>query len=138
MLGQGVVYAKRSNGQRLRLDLDSSEKNVNSSQLDKIIIRNKKMNDLSLKYFNKIVNTVIQSIYLNKNSVDFYYNYYDLINDRIGKPHGLLNEFMYEMSYEYSEYNKIDENGNPITFKSLFGNNFKWTLKGKNKMILTW
>ena len=74
----------------------------------------------------------------NKNEIKFYYNYYDFVNDRLGKPHGFLNEFMYEMCYEYSEYVTKDDHDNPMTFKTLFGQNFKWELKGKNMMIISW
>ena len=93
------------------------------------------MNDLKFKYFNKIVNEVIKAIYKNKSSMNFYYNYYDLINERIGKPHGLLNEFMYEMCYEYSTYLNKDTHGNIMTFKTLFGQSFKWG-KGKYNIVI--
>ena len=67
----------------------------------------------------------------------------------MGKPHGFVNEFMYEMSYEYSEFvknndsndsNDSNENtGNTIvTFKTLFGNNFRWQLIGKNMIKINW
>ena len=133
MLGQGILFAKSSNNQRRRIDIDSK-----NDSIDKLIIKNKKMNDLKFKYFNKIVNEVIKAIYKNKSSMNFYYNYYDLINERIGKPHGLLNEFMYEMCYEYSIYLNKDTHGNIMTFKTLFGQSFKWEIKGKNKMIISW
>lgn len=100
--------------------------------------RKVKMNFLANKYFNTIVNLVINSIYKNKNSVNLYYNYYDLINERLGKPHGFLNEFMYEMCYLDSQFATVDSNGNVMTFKTLFGDRFNWELKGKNKMILSW
>ena len=149
------MYAKSSSGQRRRIDLGDLNNETGtetftfnptklpnpvniSSPVDKIIIKNKKMNELKNKYLNKIVNTIIKAIYENKNNVAFYYNYYDLLNDRIGKPHGLLNEFLYEMSYEYSSYINNDQNGNPMTLRTLFGNNFRWELKGKNRVIFYW
>lgn len=132
ILGQGILYSKTGNGQRRRIDVE--ENNV----IDKIIIKNVKMNELKNKYFQKIVDSVIGAIYKEKNSINFYYNYYDFTNKRIGKPHGLLNEFMYEMCYEYSTYVNKDLNNNNITFKTLFGQNFKWQLFGKNKMVISW
>ena len=45
---------------------------------------------------------------------------------------------MYEMCYELSPYVNKDYNSNIITFKTLFGENFRWELKGKNKMIISW
>ena len=135
MLGQGYMYSKTGNCQRRRIDL---EETLPNNSLDKIIIKNKKMNDLKNKYFQKITNEIIKAIYKEKNNINFYYNYYDLINERIGKPHGLLNEFMYEMCYELSPYVNKDWSNNIITFKTLFGENFRWELKGKNKMIISW
>ena len=135
MLGSGYIYAKTGNGQRRRIDL---EETAPINALDKIIIKNKKMNDLKKKYFQKIINEVIKAVYKDKNKINFYYNYYDLINERIGKPHGLLNEFMYEMCYDLSVHVNKDCNNNIITFKTLFGDNFRWELKGKNKMIISW
>ncbi len=135
MLGEGHIYSKTGNGQRRRIDL---EETLPNNSLDKIIIKNKKMNDLKNKYFQKITNEIIKAIYKEKNNINFYYNYYDLINERIGKPHGLLNEFMYEMCYDLSVYVNKDSNNNIITFKTLFGENFRWELKGKNKMSISW
>jgi len=135
MLGQGVLYAKSNNSQRQRIDIESP---VKVNVIDKLIIKNKKMNELSRKYFNKIIDCVIKAIQLDKNSVVFYYNYYDLINERIGKPHGLLNEFMYEMCYDFSNYLNKDINGNPMTFKTIFGDNFRWEMRGKNNILLLW
>ena len=93
---------------------------------------------LSNKYFNKIVNCVIKEIYKNNNNVNFYFNYYDFVNNKLGKPLGFLNEFMSEMCYDYSEYVTKDCHGNPLTFKTLFGNNFKWEILGKNKINISW
>ena len=135
MLGSAHMYSKTSNGQRLRIDSPVK------SDVDKLIkenARKQKMNSLADKYFNKITNAVIKALSNDKNNIKFHYNYYDFVNDRLGKPHGFLNEFMYEMCYDYSEYVTIDEHGNPMTFKTLFGHNFKWELKGKNTMIISW
>ena len=96
------------------------------------------MNFLANKYFNKISNAVIKASVNNKKEIHFFYNYYDFVNNRLGKPHGFLNEFMQEMSYEYSEYITKDDNNNPLTFKTLFGNDFKWEIKGKNMIIISW
>ena len=135
MLGDGILFSKTSNSQRLRIDL---EETLPDYSMDKIIIKNKKINELKNKYFQKIIDCVLNAIHKDKNSINFYYNYYDFTNKRIGKPHGLLNEFMYEMCYEYSTYASKDSNDNILTFKTLFGVNFKWELVGKNKMIISW
>ena len=135
MLGSGQIYAKNSKSQRRRIDVSND---FNSNKLDKEKAKNKKMNELADKYFNKITNSVIKAIINNKKEIHFYYNYYDFVNDRLGKPHGFLNEFMTEMCYEYSQYITKDSNGNPVTFKTLFGQNFKWQLHGKNMMIISW
>ena len=135
MLGSGHMYAKNNNGQRRRID------EPNKSEIDKLIKENSrknKINHLANKYFNKITNSVIKASTNGKSEIHFYYNYYDFVNDGLGKPHGFLNEFMSEMCYEYSEYITKDCNGNPMTFKTLFGHNFKWELKGKNMMIISW
>lgn len=135
MLGFGYMYAKNTNGQRRRIE------EPNKNEIDKLIkdnFRKNKINSLANKYFNKISNSVVKAVSNGKNHIHFYYNYYDFINNRLGKPHGFLNEFMSEMCYEYSEYVTKDCHGNPMTFKSLFGENFKWELKGKNMMIISW
>ena len=93
---------------------------------------------LTNKYFNKISNAVMKANAEDKKSINFYYNYYDFVNDRLGKPHGFLNEFMYEMCYTNSEFIQKDINENPITFKTLFGPMFHWQLHGKNMMIISW
>jgi hypothetical protein len=113
---------------------------TNESSLTKEDYRRIKIYSLKSKYFNKIVASVNKSILNNKTEVHFYYNYYDFINKSLGKPHGFVNEFMYEMSYEYSEFVKNnDSNGNNIvTFKTLFGNNFRWQLIGKNMIKINW
>lgn len=135
MLGSGYLYAKNRNGQRRRIE------EPNKSDTDKLIKesnKSNKINWLADKYFNKICNSVIKACSNNKNEIHFYYNYYDFVNNGLGKPHGLLNEFMNEMCYEYSNYVTKDDNNNPMTFKTLFGNNFKWQLHGKNMMIISW
>jgi len=135
MFGSGHMYDKNSNGQRRRIE------EPNKSVIDKLIkekSRKSKINSLANKYFNKITNAIIKGTTNGKNEIHFYYNYYDFVNNGLGKPHGFLNEFMYEMCYEYSEYVTKDCHGNPMTFKTLFGQNFKWQLHGKNMMIISW
>lgn len=135
MLGSGYLYAKNKNGQRRRIEEPIK------SDIDKLIketYKDNKMNFLANKYFNKICNAVIKAIFNDKNQIHFYYNYYDFVNNNLGKPHGFLNEFMYEMCYEYSKYVAKDSNDNIITFKKLFGQDFKWELRGKNMMVITW
>lgn len=141
MIGDAYMYSKNCNGQRRRIDGHCSEINKskqNDNKLSKQEYKNNKMNSLASKYFNKIINAVIKASSNDKNVIHFYYNYYDFVNDGLGKPHGFLNEFMSEMCYEYSLYISKDENNNPITFKTLFGYNFKWELLGKNMMIISW
>ena len=135
MLGSGQLYAKTGNGQRRRIETPIV------SEVDKLIKENKRkthMTTLANKYFNKIANAVIKANSEDKKSIHFYYNYYDFVNDRLGKPPWFLNEFIYEMCYDNSEFITRDTNGNPITFKTLFGHTFKWELKGKNMMIISW
>ena len=112
--------------------------NPNFLQLTKEQKRKLKINQLKDKYFSKISNEIIKATNHSKNTIHFYYNYYDFLNNGLGKPHGFLNEFMMEMSYLYSEYASKDSIGNIITFKTLFGENFKWELRGKNMMIISW
>ena len=135
MLGSGQLYSKSGNGQRRRIEEPSN------SDIDKILKEEKRkthMNSLTYKYFRKISNAVIKANANERKSIHFYYNYYDFINVRLGRPHGFLNEFMYEMCYDNSEFITKDCNNNPITFKSLFGYSFHWELKGKNMMIISW
>ena len=135
MLGSAYMYSKSYNGQRRRIE------EQNKSEIDKLIKeteRKNKINLLTNKYFNKITNAIIKAISKGKNEIHFYYNYYDFVNNGLGKPHGFLNEFMSEMCYEYSIYVTKDCHNNPMTFKTLFGQNFKWELKGKNMMIISW
>lgn len=136
MLGVGHTYSKNSNGQRRRIEVDT-----NKSEIDKLIKqtnKDNKMKFLADKYFNKITNNVIKASMNNKKEICFYFNYYDFLNNRLGKPHGLLNEFMYEMCYEYSKYVTKDCHGNVMTLKTLFGPTFKWEIKGKNMIIISW
>ena len=135
MLGSGYMYAKNSNGQRRRIEEPNKREN---NKLIKETYRNNKIYWLANKYFNNITNNVIKAATNGKNEINFYYNYYDFVNNGLGKPHGFLNEFMSEMCYEYSQYISNDCHGNPMTFKILFGQNFKWELKGKNMMIISW
>ena len=128
MLGSAIMYSKTKNGQRRKIDIDCKDKE-NIKRLHMIKLTN--------KYFNKIVHEVIKNIYNNKKQISIYYNYYDLTNERIGKPKGLLNEWMHEMCYELSEYVYLDEHDNPMTFKTLFGYEFKWELIGKNKIVIS-
>ena len=135
MLGSGYMYSKNSNAQRRRINEPSK------SEIDKLIKeseRKNKINSLADKYFNKITNSIIKAITNDKKEIHFYYNYYDFVNNGIGKPHGFLHEFMSQMCYEYSEYATKDCHNNPMTFKTLFGQNFKWQLRGKNMMIISW
>jgi hypothetical protein len=135
MLGSGNMYAKSGNGQRRRIDVPTN------SVLDNVIKEEKRKTQMTLlatKYFNKITNAVIKANAQEKKSIHFYYNYYDFVNDRLGKPHGFLNEFMQEMCYSDSQFITKDSNGNPLTFKTLFGHSFHWELKGKNMMIISW
>tara|TARA_E500000178_G_C17035741_1_gene763286 strand:- start:5241 stop:5648 length:408 start_codon:yes stop_codon:yes gene_type:complete len=135
MLGSGYLNNKSNRHQRRRINITTV------SEMDTIIkenIRNKKMMLLANKYFNRITKHIIQAIMNNKNSINFYYNYYDFVNNGLGKPHGFLNEFLMEMSYEYSQYVTKDCHDNPMTFKTLFGDNFRWEIKGKNNIIFYW
>ena len=135
MLGSGYMYSKSGNGQRQRIETPII------SVMDKLIketSRKNKMIYLTNKYFPKIKNSVEKAIVNNRTEIHFYYNYYDFVNNGLGKPHGFLQEFMHEMCYDYSEFIPKDDSFNPITFKRLFGFNFKWELHGKNMMIISW
>jgi len=138
MLGCGHMFSKSYDTQRRRLDVSDVSNNKSTDKIIKEQYRKTKLTNLANKYFNKIVKAIIKANAENRKFIHFYYNYYDFVNNGLGKPHGFLNEFMYEMSYEYSEYVTKDEHGNPMTFKTLFGNDFKWELHGKNMMIISW
>lgn len=141
-MNNNQMFINTGNGQRRKIENETENKNStipsNSITLSKEEKRKIQMTHLKNKYFNKICEVVIKANNNSKKQIHFYYNYYDFVNDRLGKPHGFLNEFMYEMSYENSEFNSKDANGNMVTFKTLFGFNFHWQLKGKNMMILSW
>lgn len=111
---------------------------INKNKFTKEEYRKIKMNELKDKYFEKIANNIIKASESGNNELKFYYNYYHFVNNGLGKPHGFLNEFMTEMCYEYSEFIVKDGDGNPITFRTLFGTRFKWELRGKNMIILSW
>ena len=135
MIGSGYMYKKNINSQRRKIDVPYK------SDLDKIIKethKKNKMNYLGNKYFNLISHSINKASTNGRNNIHFYYNYYDFVNNGLGHPHGLLNEFMTNMCYEYSEYITKDCQNNPMTFVSLFGPNFKWELRGKNMMIISW
>jgi hypothetical protein len=137
MLGSEQLYSKSINNQRRRIDTRDNCQNTQNA-LTKEEKRRVQMTTLANKYFNKISNAVMKANTEDKKSIHFYYNYYDFVNDRLGKPHGFLNEFMYEMCYTNSEFIQKDTNGNSITLKTLFGHSFNWELKGKNMMIISW
>jgi len=132
MLGSGYINSKSNNTQRQRIQIDSS------NELNKKLKRTIFIKNLIYKYFNKICDQIIKDIYKGKNKTLFYFNYYDFINEKMGHPQLIMNEILYEMTYEFSEYVNKDEHNNIITLKTLFGNNFKFNLKGKNLMIFEW
>lgn len=130
-----TYIATNSNSQRRKLEQPRENEKV---KIEKEIRRHQKMTTLTNKYFQKIVNEVNKANQKGKKSIKFYFNYYDFINEGLGKPLGFLNEFMYEMSYIYSIYVPRDTNGNSITFKTLFGEGFKWNIIGKKVIELSW
>ena len=132
MLGSGYINSKSNNSQRQRIQIDSS------NELNKKLKRTIFIKNLIYKYFNKICDQIIKDIYKGKNKTLFYFNYYDFTNEKMGHPQLIMNEILYEMTYEFSEYVNKDEHNNIITLKTLFGNNFKFNLKGKNLMIFEW
>ncbi len=131
MLGSGYISAKSNNAQRRKIDILSSEESKENKR--KIFQKN-----LIDKYFNKICKYIVKEIFNNKNKTVFYFNYYDFINDKLGHPQLIMNQILYEMCYEYSEFASRDEHNNIITLKTLFGNNFKFTIKGKNLAVFEW
>jgi hypothetical protein len=133
-----INYCSKGQRQRQKLDIDTLTQTLNSTHLTKDEKRSIKMIKLEKKYFLKIVNHINKAISNNKKKIVFFYNYYDFVNDRIGKPHGLLNEFLQEMCYDYSQFIKKDDNDIPITFKSLFGVNFNWKIFGRDSIELSW
>lgn len=127
------INSKFNKTQRQKID------NYLDIKLDNKEIRLKKLYIFLInKYFNKICNHIIKEIVKNKNKSIFYFNYYDFINLKLGHPQLIMTNLMYEMCYEYSEFVSKDQHNNIITLKTLFGNNFKFTIKGKNIVILEW
>ena len=127
-----LMYFNNNSRRKLNETSDVIGKEMSKEEQKKI-----KMTWLVNKYFNKIVNA-IETNKNSQNKIFFFYNYYDFINNKLGKPHGLVNELMYEMSYEYSQYVSKDTENKSITFKTLYGQNFNWILRGKNMMIISW
>lgn len=146
MLGTGNAISdsisKKNNSRKQRIGILGNPGNINNnSEMDKLIketARKNMIKSLIDKYFDKIVKVVLNALHSKKNTVDFYYNYYDFVNNKMGHPHLIVNEILYEMSYEFSEYKTYDIQGNVMTLKTLFGNSFKWTLYGKNKVKFEW
>ena len=149
MLGSGDAISssvsKNNNSRKQRIgipgNIEDSISNNKTSEMDKLIketARKNMIKSLIDKYFNKIVQCVLNAIHKQLKEADFYYNYYDFVNKKMGHPHLIVNEILYEMSYEFSEYKTYDVQGNVMTLKSLFGNSFKWTLYGKNKVKFEW
>lgn len=133
MLGIGFITPTNNKSQRQRISLENS-----TDQLSKEEKRKNLFQTLIYKYFNKISNFIIKEISKNKNSATFYFNYYDFLNDKLGHPQLIMQQILYEMCYEYSEFIGKDQHNNPITLKTLFGQNFKFTVKGKNLVIFEW
>ena len=134
MLGVGYINPKSNNSQRQRIDIFLNNLDINGKETKKKIL----IQSLINKYFNKICNHVVKEISLNKNKTIFYFNYYDFVNDKLGHPQSIMTQLLYEMCYEYSEFVSKDQHDNIITLKTIFGQNFKFTIKGKNLLILEW
>lgn len=133
-MDEQINYISTNIGRRMKISEDNEYNK--KKKLSKDEIKKKKMNTLINKYYDKIINEVNNNKNKNLNEIKFYYNYYDFLNDRIGKPKGLFNEMMQEMCYEYSEYRKINEKGEILTLKNIFGNNFSWEHVDKNKILI--
>lgn len=158
MLGVATSYLKTTTTQRRRIDvpetkLESNPESNPETKLEpnnesntkhkpnpetKLEQRHKLKTNLINKYFNKIINNIIKAIYNDKTHDNFHYNYYEFLNKKMGHPHLIVNEILYEMSYQLSEYSTLDDNGNIMTFKTLFGDNFRWKLVGKNNILFEW
>lgn len=149
MLGSGDAISssvsKRNNSRKQRIGVpgnpESSIINNSNSEMDKLVkeaARKNMIKNLIDKYYNKIVQCILNAIHKQCKEADFYYNYYDFVNKKMGHPHLIVNEILYEMSYEFSEYKTYDHEGNTMTLKTLFGNSLKWTLYGKNKVKFEW
>ena len=149
MLGTGNTIsdsiAKKNNSRKQRIGIPGIPGNIesinNNSEMDKLIkevARKNMIKSLIDKYYNKIYLCILSAIAKKQKEIDFYYNYYDFVNKKMGHPHLIVNEILYEMCYEFSEYKIYDAQQNIITLKILFGNSFKWTLYGKNKIKFEW
>ncbi len=116
-------------------------KKICNEKNNEITKEEKKHNHMTLlqkKYFNKICEKINKAREKNQNTTHFYFNYYDFVNDKLGKPLGFLNEFLREMSYDYSRFVNYDDNNEPITFKRLYGYSFDWQVRGRNLIIFSW
>ena len=133
MLGIGFIAPNNNKSQRQRISLENSNIELTKEEKRKIFFRT-----LINKYFNKISNFIIKEIGNNKKSAIFYFNYYDFLNNKLGHPQLIMQQILYEMCYEYSEFIGKDQHDNPITLKTLFGENFKFTVKGKNSVLFQW
>ena len=148
MLGTGNAIsdsiAKKNNSRKQRIGTPGNPENPginNNSEMDKLIketARKNMIKGLIDKYYNKIYLNILSAISNKQRESDFYYNYYDFINKKMGHPHLIVNEILYEMCYEFSEYKIYDNQQNVITLKKLFGDSLKWTLYGKNKIKFEW
>ena len=110
-------------------------------ELNRLIKENKRNQFIKVlinKYFNKICNRIINENAKGKSETMFFFNYYDFINQGLGHPALIMNEIVYEMCYEHSEYVSLNQHGNVMTLKTLFGNNFNFQMKGKNCMLFKW
>ena len=139
MLGSGNAIPKKNNSRKQKIGIpghpEFSLQNNQNSEMDKLIketARKNMIKNLIDKYYNKIYLCIISAIEKNQKEANFYYNYYDFVNNKMGHPHLIVNEILYEMCYEFSEYKIYDFQQNVITLKKLFGDSFKWTLYGKN------
>ncbi len=133
MLGIGYIEPSNNKSQRQKISLDNSNVEITKEEKRKNFLQ-----ILINKYFNKIYNFIIKEIGKNKKSAIFYFNYYDFLNDKLGHPQLIMQQILYEMCYEYSEFIGKDEYKNPITLKTLFGQNLKFTVKGKNSVLFQW
>lgn len=125
-----------NNKQRQKIDSFNSFNSFNLPNKD--LKRKTLLTNLNNKYFSKITQKIQNEINNNKKTAVFYFNYYDFLNERLGHPQLIMKELLYEMSYEYSEYVHKDNHNNIITLKTLFGNNLKFKIIGKNIAIFEW
>lgn len=147
MLGSGDAISssvsKKNNSRKQRIGIPGNIESINNktSEMDKLIketARKNMIKSLIDKYYNKIYLCILGAISKKQKEVNFYYNYYDFVNKKMGHPHLIVNEILYEMCYEFSEYKIYDNQQNVITLKILFGESFKWTLYGKNMIKFEW